>query len=288
MTRGKTISLYLVDGSPTGIVCAYLSNWTGQAIKIPRNLLENSKNRDEVKRIGVYLLFGFNEESPDEKIVYIGESDNIYDRIVQHTKNEEKLFWTDAIAFTSKDDILTKGHVKYLEYELIQYAMRNSKFTVTNKNGASKSSLPEMAVADMDTFLDNIKIVLPTLGYEVFVEPHKANDKKNDTFIMNASGQTARGYLSKNGFVVLQGSKLSSDQRNSLTNSYKILFQQLIEKQFIEDEGNNYVFVKDYEFSSPSAAAALIAGYSINGRTSWKNKLGKTLKQVEEENLSDG
>ena len=122
---GKTISLYLVNGNPNGIICAYLSNWTGQAIKIPRNLLENSKMRNEINRIGVYFLFGFSEENPDEHIVYIGESDNIYNRLVQHTKDEEKLFWIEAIAFSSKDDNLTKGHIKYLEYKLIKSASEN-------------------------------------------------------------------------------------------------------------------------------------------------------------------
>ncbi|MDU5142994.1 MAG: hypothetical protein E6230_12490 [Paenibacillus dendritiformis] len=79
MSRGTTISLFLVDGNPSGIICAYLSNWTGQAVRIPRNLLEKAKTRSEVNRIGVYFLFGFSEQAPDERIVYIGQLDNIYE-----------------------------------------------------------------------------------------------------------------------------------------------------------------------------------------------------------------
>lgn len=35
MGKGVTISLFLVEGELSGIVCAYLSNWTGRSIKIP-------------------------------------------------------------------------------------------------------------------------------------------------------------------------------------------------------------------------------------------------------------
>lgn len=35
-------------------------------------------------------------------------------------------------------------------------------------------------------------------------------------------------------------------------------------------------------FSSPSYAAAFVLGMNTNGRTDWKNKDGKTLKELEE------
>jgi len=64
MTIGKSIKLYLVNGNPSGVICSYLSNWNGQAIKIPRNKLADVKKRDEVNNIGVYLLFGYSNENP--------------------------------------------------------------------------------------------------------------------------------------------------------------------------------------------------------------------------------
>ncbi|MFD3274397.1 GIY-YIG nuclease family protein [Paenibacillus dendritiformis] len=285
MSRGTTISLFLVDGNPSGIICAYLSNWTGQAVRIPRNLLEKAKTRSEVNRIGVYFLFGFSEQAPDERIVYIGQSDNIYERLVQHTKDESKSFWSDAICFTSKDDNLSKGHIEYLEYELIKLARNNTKYTLGNKNNAKKSSLSEMAIADMDTFIDNIKTVLPTLGYDLLIEPATNREKKNTTFYLDIGGLKATGYLSNNGFVVIKGSDLSLELKESLSMSYKNIREILIEKEVIKVDGNKYKFYKDYEFSSSSAAAATIVGYSINGRISWKDEKGKTLKQLEEESL---
>jgi hypothetical protein len=287
MSRGATISLYLVDGNPSGLICSYLSNWTGQAVRIPRNLLDKAKLRVEVNRIGVYFLFGFSESAPDQRIVYIGESDNIYERLVQHTKDESKSFWSEAICFSSKDDNLTKGHIKYLEYELIKNSRNNVKYTLTNKNDSAKASLPEMAVSDMETFLDNIKIVLPTLGYDLLVDPLNNREKKNLTFTLDIGGLKAKGYLSNNGFVVTKGSITSLELKDSLSMSYKNLRENLVEKEIITLDGNNYKFIKDYEFSSSSAAAATIVGYSINGRVSWKDEKGRTLKQLEEDLLDE-
>ncbi len=62
------------------IICAYLFNWTGQCIKIPKNLLDKAEDRSEINGMGVYFLFGYSDEKPDDKIVYIGEKvfKNIY------------------------------------------------------------------------------------------------------------------------------------------------------------------------------------------------------------------
>jgi len=46
-------------------------------------------------------------------------------------------------------------------------------------------------------------------------------------------------------------------------------------------QSNNVPFYP--EFSSPSAAAAVIHGGHANGLTVWKNKDGKTLKELESE-----
>ncbi|WP_213471216.1 DUF4357 domain-containing protein [Paenibacillus dendritiformis] len=137
----------------------------------------------------------------------------------------------------------------------------------------------------MDTFIDNIKTVLPTLGYDLLIEPATNREKKNTTFYLDIGGLKATGYLSNNGFVVIKGSDLSLELKESLSMSYKNIREILIEKEVIKVDGNKYKFYKDYEFSSSSAAAATIVGYSINGRISWKDEKGKTLKQLEEESL---
>ena len=44
---------------------------------------------------------------------------------------------------------------------------------------------------------------------------------------------------------------------------------------------DHLLFTNDVEFSSPSAAASVIHGGHANGLTAWKNKAGKSLKELE-------
>jgi hypothetical protein len=60
------------------------------------------------------------------------------------------------------------------------------------------------------------------------------------------------------------------------------LRDKLVADNTLVRDGDHWRFSKDTEFSSPSAAAAVIHGGGANGLTAWKNQDGKTLKQVEE------
>ena len=49
MTYGKSIELFLVNGTADSIITAELSNWNGKAIKIPRIEVATC-NRDDISR----------------------------------------------------------------------------------------------------------------------------------------------------------------------------------------------------------------------------------------------
>lgn len=285
MKSGKTISLYLVDGEPSGLICAYLSNWTGQCIKVPRNLLENARARKEINNIGIYFLFGVDENNPDEQKLYIGEAENVFERLIQHSKDDEKAFWNEAVVFSSKDDNLTKGHIKYLEFRLIELSNKNSQYELLNKQKNTRPKLPEMAIADMETYLENLKIVLPTIGYDIFNYPEKVSFRNESKLALNIANIKASGVLTKNGFLVYKDSEVSIDIKDSLSNGYKRKRDKLIEKGLISKENNKFVFKESVEFRSPSEAAAIIVGYAINGRKHWKNISGKTLNEIESDIL---
>lgn len=83
--HGKSIELFLVNGSADRIVTAELSNWNGKAIKIPRIEVSDCK-RDDIQEPGVYFLFCKDEEN-DEDSVYIGEAENVKERLLQHLRD---------------------------------------------------------------------------------------------------------------------------------------------------------------------------------------------------------
>src|SRR5260370_15084915 len=122
MALGKTIRIYLVDGEPTGIRMVDLSSWTGEAFVCQRSQLASLAQRPEAKRTGVYMLVGPDPEYAGKDRGYIGEGDNVFDRLSAHDKDPSKDFWTQAVLFISKDDSLTKSPVRYLDLALIELA----------------------------------------------------------------------------------------------------------------------------------------------------------------------
>lgn len=280
MTLGKTIKLFLIDGEPNGRITGELSNWTGKAYKIPRIKIKDSNDREELQNPGVYLLFGKNEEGKDQ--VYIGEAENIFKRLVQHLSAKE--FWHETIIFISKDENLNKAHIKYLEKGLYETALKVNRYHV-NQNVPTKPSLSESDVAEMEAFMNNIKIIVNTLGHKVFEEKRETKTpqqrKKTAFFIKATRGADASGEPTSDGFLVFKGSYAAKEIVKSLTPSFRRFRDQMIENGAISEGEGCYIFTEDYVFSSPSTAAVIVLGRNANGLTEWKMKDGTTLKQFE-------
>src|SRR5947207_1180967 len=131
MQLGKTIRLYLTDGSPTGPIVAEIINWTGRVTVVPRPQLAELAKREDLRRTGIYVLVGPDATSGRDR-VYIGEADEVFERLKQHDKDETKDFWTRAAAITSKDQNITKSHGRYLESRLIELATDAGQAEISN------------------------------------------------------------------------------------------------------------------------------------------------------------
>lgn len=294
MSIGKTIRIYLDDGSVSGIRHAEIVNWTGQAISSPRSKIKSLSNWEESKKPGVYFLFGVDEKS-GEDAVYIGEAENVFERLQNHLTNKD--FWNEVVFFTNKDENLTKSHVKYLEARLIQLAKVSDRYVVLNGNEPQMPVLPRGDRDAMDEFILSLKILLGTLGYKtlenleqkkaIIIESQieqKEESSAEDTLelTLKVKGLNAKAHFTNEGIVVLATSQVAENIKESLSSGYKRLREQLISKGIIGKTDEGYVFVKNHLFKSPSQAAAIIVGYSINGRHHWQTKGGKTLKVIEE------
>ena len=58
ITQGRSIRLFLVDGTPNGLLAAEIMNWTGHVLTGPRSKLSELVQRPEVGRTGIYFLVG--------------------------------------------------------------------------------------------------------------------------------------------------------------------------------------------------------------------------------------
>ena len=276
-----TLKVFLAYGDPKRLRTAELSNWTGKAICGPRSEFEKIIQREEAENSGVYFLTGIEPES-NRKAVYIGEAETIRNRLKSHVSKD---FWNTVTFFVSKDESLTKAHIKYLEGRLIDTARTEERYVVMN-SASSGAKLPESDREDMEIFLQKIQQILPILGIEAFVNSGasvQGDAQEREMLYCNIKGLKASGFLNPNGMVVLKGSEAVLQERASAQNWPSVLIQRnkLIEEGLLSATDVAYVFSKDVEFSSPSAAAATIHGGSANGLTAWTNKDGLSLKKLQ-------
>lgn len=286
MKETATVKIFLAQGDPASVRTAEISNWTGKAVAGPRSQLELILQRDEASKPGVYFLTGVNPETGRYR-VYIGEAEAIRTRIKGHLDRD---FWKTVVFFVSKDENLTKAHIKYLEGRLIGMTRSADRYELENAN-TSGSRLPESDTADMDVFLAKIEQLLPVLGQD-FLKPMvkgRTLQKEEELLFCRVKNVKATGRVTENGFLVLKGSEAVLKERPSVKKyPYpSILRTQLREEGALHTQDDKLVFSKDYEFSSPSAAASVIHGGHANGLHEWRDAKNISLKEKEGKHVSD-
>lgn len=136
----------------------------------------------------------------------------------------------------------------------------------------------------MEEFVDNVKILINTIGYKV-LEPLVQTDtdanvteEEQDLFI-NSGSVTASGKVTSEGFVVYKGSVVNA---KTSAKSLTTIMIKLREKLFADGKVKDLTTTEDILFSSSSAAADFIMGYSVSGPRTWKTKDGRSLKEIED------
>ena len=277
MQYGKTIEMFLVDGDASGLVTAELSNWNGKAIKIPRTMVKDCA-RDDIRGVGIYFLF-CEEDGADA--VYIGEAENVLDRLLQHLRDyqssKEDYYWTTTVVFIGRD--LNKALIRYLEDRIWGEINECGRMKNLTKNTYKKTVLKESQIASMEKFIENVKVLLSALGYRTLTPMPKATDDTVYLYCHSTKGTQAKGFVSDNGFTMLKGSRVSSGVVKSFIdhggNYYSLRCK--LEADGIISDGE---FQSDYEFSAPSAASAVALGRTSNGNADWKTTEGIKLKDL--------
>ncbi|NET35911.1 MAG: GIY-YIG nuclease family protein [Cyanothece sp. SIO1E1] len=277
MNRPQSILIFLPDGSPRGVRIAEITNRVVKAALIPRNKLDFMSQRDELKNVGLYFLFGESSEKA-KPLVYIGEAEDCYNRLKQH--NREKEFWNYAIVIVSKINAFTKAHVKYLEHLSIRIAKETNRYEAENSNTPSKPHITEPMEADLLDNFEAIRILLSTLGFPIFDAITKKSVDQSEILVIAAKGIKAEGDLIDDGFVVFKGSHAIKTPTPKCDGYLISLRERLLNNQILVERDNKLYFQEDYIFNSPSMAGGVILGRATNGWTAWKNKDGRTLDEL--------
>jgi len=173
MARTRNVRLYIQNcGSgtsdfDTALATVEIMNWTGHVLIIPRTNIVSEPDRNEFKRPGVYILVGETNDEQRTKI-YVGESENVGNRLRKHQSDKSRDFWTVACVITSRDQNLTKAHIRYIEGRLIAMARDAETASVTNNASPEPATLPEADTADMEYFIEQLRFTLSLLGFDYF------------------------------------------------------------------------------------------------------------------------
>ena len=282
---GRSVRLFLVDGIASGLTTAEIMNWTGHVLVGPRSGLPSFLKRRELDRTGIYFLTGPEPEDPDALQLYIGESDNVRKRLVQHSKDGDKDFWERTCVVTSKDQNITKAHARYLEARLIGIANAAGTATIVNGTAPPLVALPEADASDMEFFVDQLRLILPVLGYDVLrlqkarsgmtrdarEKPGQADIAPLFQLKSRKHGLKAQAQEVDGEFVVLAGSDAVNKWTSASDHSYSRRHAHLIKSgKLVPGDRGRLRFAEDVAFRSPSAASAVILGRPDNGRVSWK------------------
>lgn len=293
MTRGRSLELFFVDGTPDGILTAEVFNWTGHVLKAPRTRIADALRRRQAGFTGVYLLLGDNDGQP---MAYIGEGEDVAARIRSH--DVKKGWWQNVVIVTTGADTLHKAHVRYLEARLVEMAQGAGHVTLDNGNMPGGASLSEAAAATMEDFLDTLGMVLPAIGV-----PMLQSGRRPDRAVLDASDDTvdqfrlttpkhgidATAELRGADFVVLKGSKVRGDWagKGHWDFGYASISKDLCARGLIDTNQTPPQFTDNFAFNSPSAAASVVNGRPANGRVEWKHhETGQTFADWETARLA--
>jgi hypothetical protein len=271
---GRTIRIFLPDGTPQGFRVAEVGMWTGIGLVCPRAELARLGKHSKSHGTGIYLLVGEAEGTTLGQRVYVGEGDDVWERVRAHDLDPDKEFWNWVVAFVSKDNNLTKAHGRWLEAKLVREIVAARRVELANGNGPGGGELPDPDVADMETFLENVRMLLPVLGLDAFgVEAPQVLAPTDLELTLKWEGATAECTVHEGQFVVRKGSSARVKEVESLSENYRDLRRKLRDAGVLTPSTSDLLaFTVDYAFDSPTAAAVAVTGTVVNGRTVWKVK----------------
>jgi hypothetical protein len=290
---GRTLKIYMIDGTETGPRTVDIGNWSGRGVFSERGAIQEVLNREELSNPGVYCLKYTPKSDIFSERIYIGESENLKVRIATHLSNPDKGEFIEFIGFFSKDELLTKSHVRYLESRIIQLARDANSAEVVNIN-CSESFLSEADKSDMEFFLDQIKLILPVMGFRFLISDFVKMDNTNS--LGELSSETgyfivgkkikARMFESERGFIVKKGSQAKKNTTKSIDKGYLRIREKLITSGKLIAKGSVFEFQENTVFNSTTAASSVVLGRKAPGPIHWVDSENRTYKDVQKDKFS--
>jgi hypothetical protein len=286
MSRPQTIQIFLPSGNPRGVRVAEITTRIIRVVEVPRSQLSDFLQSPEAQQVGVYFLIGELSEAGLPR-VYIGQSGNVGNRLVQHNQNKD--FWNRALVVISLTNSMTQTHALFLEWFAIAEAAKAGRYSLENGNTGSQPYTPAPLQADCHEIHETAATLLATLGQPIFEPLTNVLTSKGaiELFYCKGSGADGVGEYTAEGFVVHKGSRGRLENVASIQGKSNERFRlKLLEEGILAIDESGVVLTRNYLFSSPSMAALALQGRSANGWLEWKDAKGRTLDEVKRQGVT--
>lgn len=284
---GKSLRLFVTGDSPRSLKKISEFNWSGHAFFGSREQIGQLAKREESQGTGIYFLLS--DMNSDFVKMYIGETENFLQRIKNH--HQSKDWWTHFIVFQSENSNLNKAHVRYLEYIFWNKAKVSTQIELMNTQEPVEPKLSEETISELDIFKENILYILEALNISYFTNSditknslrESDNESQEYSCLVPNSDFEARMTIINESYILKAGSHLKSVARESFERKggYYAKWDEIINSKQVEKINQEVCkLLVDLEFTSPSAAGAMVRAGATNGLTCWKNlKTNQTLKE---------
>lgn len=187
---------------------------------------------------------------------------------------EEQKYWLNRIA-----NLVPLTRQRNSAAQNYDFTTKKDKY-FKSKNGTSSYTLTTQVISTNVWTPEVVEARQKDLMDKFVTEWDLSEDDtvaESPDFMIAGRGGDAVGHpLDGDNFVVNKGSRISTDITPGLQQGYTNLRDQLIRDGVIQ----NNIFIKDYKFDSPSAAAAVVLGRSANGRREWTKLDGRSVAQA--------
>ncbi len=225
-----TIQIFYPDGDPENMRIVTQRGWTGKVFHISRKFWTKAADRyrEELGTPGIYVLTGKNEEfeegNDDIQSIYIGQAENLHQRIEQHINNPEKSFFQSVTCVAESGDF-NNAHFKWMESDLIEKAKEIDRCILQNGNTPQKPQIGEPETVDTCQFLGRLLQMFSVVGIDAFVKPKTIDIP---TYSPSLQSQTPTAPTSEEmGQQETQGhTRLPSEELHEIKNKILAAFQK--------------------------------------------------------------
>ena len=271
------------EGNPTaGLRVITGKTLNGIVYAFPRIIWHQVCKKPELlNRPCVYVLWGHNADA--ELCAYVGKSGNFDGRAPDH-KSKNGDWWAHTAVFT--EESLNETNAGYIELWLQRHAKDSNVCELQGKTPPTKDNLENkfrsMVERDVaDVHLNRLRqFFLPLAGCDFFnpivarhqVGASQAHTKAAGTYLrLQSGGVIANGHTTDGMRVtVLKGSQAAKKEMPSLLKVDSRRRRELIAAGGLKQNGDMYLFSRDYSCGTASEAAKVVLGRNSNGRNEWK------------------